>query len=112
MTTGYQTGLRAEKLAALYLRCKGYRILGRRYKTPVGEIDLIARRGRIVVFVEVKARKTLEDSAHAIQPQQIGRMRRAAEHYMMMCGDSGMACRFDAIFVAKPWQMRHLCNIA
>jgi putative endonuclease len=51
-------GRRAESLAAWWLRLKGWRILARRVRTPVGEIDLVARRGRTIAFVEVKARAT------------------------------------------------------
>ena len=59
-------GRRAETLAAWYLRLKGYRILARRYRTPVGEIDLIVRRGRLVAFVEVKRRPTEAEAAEAV----------------------------------------------
>lgn len=65
-------GRRAEKIAAWFLRAKGYAVLARRYKTPVGEIDLVARRGRTLAFVEVKARKegeaALRRSARARAP--------------------------------------------
>jgi len=66
--TGYSKGLRAETLAAWYLRFKGYRILAMRYKTRVGEIDLIARRGRSLVFAEVKwrpDRRTAMEAVHS-----------------------------------------------
>lgn len=58
----YRRGHSAERLAAVALMLKGYRIIGRRYRTKLGEIDLIARRGDIVLMVEVKARPTLEQS--------------------------------------------------
>ena len=55
-------GRRAEALAALWLRLKGWTILARRVRTPVGEVDLIARRGRTIAFVEVKARASAADA--------------------------------------------------
>jgi len=65
----FRTGLSAEARAAAYLMAKGYRILAKRFRTPVGEIDLVARRRNVVVFVEVKARATLDDAAYAVTPR-------------------------------------------
>lgn len=105
---GYLTGLRAESLAALLLRLKGYRILARRYKTPFGEIDLIARRGPVTVFVEVKARSGGDDDAlYALQPRQIGRILRAAESYRGR-DNTVRDMRFDVIAVSGPWRVRHI----
>ena len=61
----FRTGLSAEARAAAFLTVKGYRILAKRFRTPYGEIDLVARRRNVVVFVEVKARATLDDAAYA-----------------------------------------------
>jgi Holliday junction resolvase-like predicted endonuclease len=61
----YRHGLFAETIAALLLRTKGHRILARRYKTPVGEIDLVALKGRRLAFVEVKQRRTIDDAGPA-----------------------------------------------
>jgi putative endonuclease len=61
-------GRRAESLAVWLLRLKGYRLLARRYKTSVGEIDLIARRGRTIAFVEVNSRPTMEEATEAATP--------------------------------------------
>lgn len=71
-------GHTAERIAALALMLRGYRILGRRQKTPLGEIDLIAVRGRRVAFVEVKRRPTLVAAQSALTPDQRARIRRAA----------------------------------
>ena len=57
---GYARGLVAEGIAAWLLRLKGYRVLATRYRTPLGEIDIVARRGKVLAFVEVKARPTVE----------------------------------------------------
>jgi putative endonuclease len=66
----FRTGVSAELCAAAYLIAKRYRILARRFRTPFGEIDLVARRGNLVVFVEVKARASLEEAAYAVTPRQ------------------------------------------
>lgn len=106
----WQRGRNAERLAAWFLRMKGYRILAERYKTPSGEIDLIASRiaisftgpfpnpARHLVFVEVKARATLRDGLEAISPRQQQRIRAAAETFLVK-GASPARCRFDAIII-------------
>jgi putative endonuclease len=66
----FRLGLSAETRAAALLLAKGFRIVARRWRSPVGEIDLVARRGRLLVFVEVKARGVLEDAAEAVTPRQ------------------------------------------
>jgi len=75
-------GRRAEWIAALALRLRGYRILGRREKTPLGEIDLIAVRGRRLAFVEVKQRATLDAAEAAVTAAQRTRIRRAADLWL------------------------------
>jgi len=74
----YQRGARSEILAAWYLRLKGYRILTRRYKATGGEIDLIAARGSVVAFVEVKARDDRAQALAAVTPRQRRRIESAA----------------------------------
>jgi putative endonuclease len=110
--TGYRTGLRAETLAAWFLRCKGYRVLARRYKTPVGEIDLIAARAGVIVFVEVKARGSLDMALSSIRPRQAQRIVRAAAYYMAgyMSGHKGQSfdMRFDVIAVHPPFRVKHI----
>ena len=99
----------AEWLAAGLLLLKGYRVVERRHKTPVGEIDLIARRGRTIIFVEVKARGTIELAAHAITHRQRDRIARAAQYWLSQNSDAQEAdLRFDAILVASPWQVHHV----
>ncbi len=78
----YRAGRGAERLAAWWLRFKGYRIVATGYKTPVGEIDLIARRGRVLAFVEVKARPTMREAADAISPRQQERIARASAWFL------------------------------
>jgi putative endonuclease len=82
MTTSHAKGIRAENWGALFLMLKGYRILDMRVKTRLGEIDLVARRGDKLCFVEVKLRKTPEAAAEAIHDLNQERVRRAAELYL------------------------------
>src|SRR5688572_21283890 len=79
----FNTGLSAESRAAAYLIAKGYRIVARRYRTPVGEIDIVARRFGVLVFVEVKARSTLDDAAEAVTDRGKRRIVAAAETWLM-----------------------------
>jgi putative endonuclease len=78
----YRRGRFSELLAALLLVAKGYRILVRRCRTPYGEIDLIAVRGRRLAFVEVKRRATREEAEAALTHYQAGRIVRAAEYWV------------------------------
>jgi putative endonuclease len=78
----YRRGLSAEFVAALYLRAKGYRVLARRHRTPLGEIDLVAARGRRLAFVEVKRRASLADAEASITPRQRTRIRRASDLWL------------------------------
>lgn len=96
-------GQRAELAAAAYLIAKGHRILARRLKTPVGEIDIIAVKGRRLAFVEVKQRAAIADCEAAITPRLRQRVRRAADLWLARKPhfhnhDQG----FDLIFMT-PW---------
>jgi putative endonuclease len=104
-------GLSAESRAAAYLVAKGYRILARRWKSPVGELDIVARRRRLLVFVEVKARATLDDAAEAVLPRQQQRIAAAAEAWLATYPDPKITdMRFDAILVAPGRLPRHIEN--
>jgi putative endonuclease len=102
-------GRRAEAWAAWLLRAKGYRILSRRYRTPAGEIDLIARRGRQIVFVEVKQRADAAAAIAAVTPQGRRRIARAAAVWVSHHpAATAFDRRFDVI-VALPRRLpRHL----
>jgi putative endonuclease len=105
----YGRGLSAESRAALWLRFKGYRILARRLATPVGEIDLVARRGRVLAFVEVKARASVEEALFAIGRRQQQRIVRAAGAFLARRPAlAGCDLRFDVIAVAPRRWPRHL----
>jgi putative endonuclease len=104
-----QFGLSAEGRAAACLLLKGYRILARRFKTPVGEIDIVARRRGTLVFVEVKARKSLDDAAEALTARQQARIIDAAQYWLAAHPDAVESpIRFDAILVAPGKFPRHL----
>ena len=108
----YLHGVETEWLAAAYLRLKGYRILETRFSAAGGEIDLIAERGRTLVFVEVKARATLDAARIAISPDKVRRVGRAARAYLARRGALPESVRFDAVFLA-PWRWpRHERAIA
>lgn len=105
----FRTGLSAESRASLYLAAKGYRILARRYRTPHGEIDIVAQRRRLIAFVEVKARATLDDAAYAVTPQQQQRIVAAAQAWLMAHPEhAAFDLRFDAVLIAPKALPRHL----
>ena len=94
-------GRRAEAWAALWLMAKGYRILGFRLRTPQGEIDLLAQRGRVLAVVEVKQRTTLEAALEAVTETQRDRLRRAGRAIAARRPSlQNMAVRLDLIALA------------
>ncbi len=100
----YRRGVFAEKLVALLFRLKGYAILARRYETPVGEIDLVALRGRRLAFVEVKRRKTADDAAWTVTARQRRRIVRAAQYWLASHPSfAGHDIAFDVV-LAAPWR--------
>jgi putative endonuclease len=104
-------GLSAESRAAAYLVAKGYRIVARRWKSPVGELDIVARRRRTLVFVEVKARASLDAAAEAVLPRQQQRIAAAAEAWLATYPDPKISeMRFDAVLVAPGKLPRHIEN--
>jgi putative endonuclease len=105
----FRTGLSAESRAAAYLMAKGYRILAKRFRTPYGEIDLVARKRNLVAFIEVKARASLDEAAWAITPRQQARIVNAAQAWLMAHPDHAeFELRFDAILIAPRRLPRHL----
>ncbi|UFZ02168.1 YraN family protein [Bradyrhizobium ontarionense] len=105
----FRTGLSAEARAAALLIAKGYRILAKRFRTPHGEIDIIARKRGLVAFVEVKARSSLDDAAYAVTPRQQQRIIDAAQGWLMAHPEHAeFELRFDAILVAPRSLPHHL----
>jgi len=103
----YKKGLRAELLAAFYLRLKCYRIVSRRFKTRAGEIDIIARRGNLVAIVEVKARDEEQQAHEAITLAAQRRIEAAADIWLARQPDyAHLFLRFDVIII-RPWHWPH-----
>ncbi len=106
-----RAGRRAESWAALYLRLKGYRILEMRYKTKYGEVDIVAMRGKAVVFIEVKQRKTLAATIGSVGYQAEQRIMDAAEVFLTRFSKTlaqDYAIRFDVIYVIGRWKIHHM----
>ncbi|WP_322963010.1 YraN family protein [Sphingomonas fuzhouensis] len=105
-----EVGRRGERLAAWWLRLKGWSILDRRVRTPAGEVDLIARRGSLVAFVEVKTRKTAAELDFAIDERRLARVAAAAEVLMPSYAGPNDDIRVDVILLAPGTRPRHIEN--
>ncbi|SHF61192.1 putative endonuclease [Kaistia soli DSM 19436] len=106
-----QRGRRAERIAALYLGLKGYRVVARRFKSPVGEIDLVMRRGGVLAFVEVKNRADFDAAALAVTPHARRRLLRAADAFIGRHPDAAtLTLRFDLVLIAPRRWPRHLVD--
>jgi putative endonuclease len=106
-----QRGRSAETLACWYLRFKGWRILARRVRVPGGEVDIVARRGRTLAFIEVKARSSEQAAAFALDRYRLRRVAVAAERLMPRYMREGDQVRIDALFVVPRKLPRHLANV-
>jgi putative endonuclease len=107
----YQKGRNAEDEAAGMLATRGYEILTRRYRSPVGEIDLVASNGRHLAFVEVKARRNLADAAWSVTPRQQRRIADAASHWLQtfpQYQDRDMS--FDAVLIAGSQKTEYIAD--
>jgi putative endonuclease len=102
----FRTGLSAESRAAALLMAKGYRILAKRFRTPYGEIDLVARKRNLLAFIEVKARA---NAAYAVTPRQQQRIIEAAQAWLVAHPEhANFELRFDAMLIAPRRLPRHL----
>lgn len=104
-------GRGAETIAAWWLRLHGWRILARRARVPGGEVDIVARRGRTLAFVEVKARSTDEAAAWSLDAYRLRRVAVAAERLARRFMRDGDEMRIDAIFIVPRRLPRHLPDI-
>ncbi|MEM9468915.1 MAG: YraN family protein [Pseudomonadota bacterium] len=107
----YDKGVWAEKYAGVYLKAKGYKILQTRYKTKFGEIDLIIQKDKSIAFVEVKARRSIEEALHSITPKMKERIANAAQFYLSENPEIlEYDLRFDVIAIKPPLFLDHLEN--
>lgn len=111
----YNSGRLAEWLALFYLISRGYFPVGKNVVTGkgthAGEVDLIVRKGKLLVFVEVKKRQNLEKAAYAISERQKQRIIRGAEAFLKKHKKyDAFDIRFDAVLVEFPWHIQHLTN--
>jgi putative endonuclease len=105
----FRVGISAESRAAALLIAKGFRILARRFRSPVGEIDIVARRRHLLIFVEVKARERLDDAAWSVTERQRARIIAAAEAWLADHPDPSIQdIRFDAMLVAPGRMPQHI----
>ncbi len=113
--TNYESGKIAEFFARLLFILKGYTILCKNFKTGngtnIGEVDFIARKQNLIVFVEVKKRSTLENAAQAISEKQKKRIIRGAELYIKKNKKyHNFDIRFDAVLISFPFYFQHIKN--
>ena len=106
-----QRGRGAETLACWYLRLRGWRILARRVRVHGGEVDIVARRGRTLAFVEVKARANAEAAALSLDDWRLRRVAAAAERLAPRFMREGDDIRIDAMFIMPGRWPRHLANV-
>lgn len=107
----FRRGHVSEYIAALYMVAKGYRISAIRYRTKLGEIDIIARRGDLVVCVEVKARRDIDSAVFAVTGMAQNRIRAASELWLSRQPDAHrLSLRYDIVAV-RPWRLpKHLVD--
>ncbi|QNE31464.1 YraN family protein [Sphingomonas sp. NBWT7] len=108
--TAEATGRRGERLAAWWLRLKGWTILDQRVRTAAGEVDLVAKLGSLVAFVEVKTRATAAELDFAIDARRLARVAAAAEILMPRYAAAGEDIRVDVILLAPGTRPRHIEN--
>lgn len=103
-------GRAGESRAAWYLRLRGWRILDKRVRTPTGEVDLIAKKGALVAFVEVKTRGTAAELDFAIDEHRLARVAASAEYLMPRYTAPGDDIRVDVVLIAPGTPLRHIEN--
>ncbi len=107
----YQFGLLAEKIAMIFLCLKGYKILAWRHKNHFGEIDIVAKKSRVIIFVEVKARKSRAVIEEVLRSRQLNRIKRSAELFIAKNPEfQNHDLRFDFIEVGKYFWPKHQKN--
>lgn len=106
-----ENGRTAELIALWSLRLRGWRLLARRYKTGVGEVDLIMRKGEVTAFIEVKTRQSIDAAVESVSPRQARRIAAAARQFMAEDRKAALqACRFDIVAVSPYHWPQHIKN--
>ena len=108
-----KAGRRAENLACLYLRFKGYRILERRFKVRQGEVDIVAGKGNIIAMIEVKQRASQRAAEDSVSHENQTRLMNAAEIYINQnhqLRDAEFELRYDFLYVIGRWKVQHITN--
>jgi putative endonuclease len=107
----FRHGISAESKASALLLMKGYRILARRFRSPMGEIDIVARRRGVLVFIEVKARASYDNAVEAVSDRQRRRIVAAAEYWLASHPKEGQGdIRFDVVIVTPGKIPQHIPN--
>ena len=106
----FRKGIWAEHIAAWFLRFKGYRLLKQRWRTPVGEIDLLMKKGNTLVVIEVKYRPTYEQAVESIHRSQQRRLLKAGQVALQRYGTPKTTLRFDAFVIYKKGWPQHLVD--
>jgi putative endonuclease len=106
-----QRGRRAETLAAWWLRLHGWSIVARRARVPGGEVDLVARRGHVLAFVEVKQRATADAASWSLDQYRLRRVAVAAERLAVRYARPGDLIRIDALFIVPRRLPCHMANV-
>jgi putative endonuclease len=107
----FKDGLSAESKAAAFLLMKGYRILARRFRSPVGEVDIVCGRRNVLVFVEVKTRATYDEAVEAVTMQQRRRIVAGAEYWLASHpNDAQRDIRFDVVIMTPRKLPQHIPN--
>ncbi len=105
----YRRGHVAEWIALVFLLCKGYWPLARRFAAHGGEVDLIMRRGGVIAFVEVKARREVESAVYAIDRNKRSRFSRAVNAWLMRHPEAcERSLRCDAVYIIRGWRPLHI----
>ena len=103
-----RSGRAAERIAALWLMARGWRILAMRLKAQGVEVDLLARQGHVLAVVEVKSRTDLASALEAVSADQRRRLRRAAQALLARPGFEGLSVRLDLVALAPGRLPRHI----
>jgi len=115
ITNGLGLGKKGERLAARYLQKKGYRIIERSYRCAIGEIDIVAKKGGYLVFVEVKTRndERFGKPFESVDKRKQAKIIKVADLYYSYLNDKDLTCRFDVVSIeskANGYLLDHIEN--